>query len=174
MLEIAKIILPAFAVLLLALFFFDRMTDQKKTKYKTLQDVEKEKVILPLRIKAYERLIVMMERFRTQGLVMRSNTGQMMAGQLQLEIMRNVREEFEHNISLQMYVSERVWSAVGLAKENTLEMVKVASTKVQPNSTAMLLSQEIFILEEKVGNPAIDLALKALNIEIKSQLSINH
>ena len=150
------------------------MTDQKKTKYKTLQDVEKEKVILPLRIKAYERLIVMMERFRTQGLVMRSNTGQMMAGQLQLEIMRNVREEFEHNISLQMYVSERVWNAVGLAKENTLEMVKVASTKVQPNSTAMLLSQEIFILEEKVGNPAIDLALKALNLEIKSQLSINH
>jgi hypothetical protein len=174
MLEIAKIILPAFAVLLLALFFFDRMTDQKKTKYKTLQDVEKEKVILPLRIKAYERLIVMMERFRPQGLVMRSNTGQMTAGQLQLEIMRNVREEFEHNISLQMYVSERVWKAVGIAKENTLEMVKVASTKVQPNSTAMLLSQEIFVLEEKVGNPAIDIALKALNLEIKSQLAINH
>jgi hypothetical protein len=96
----------------------------------------------------------------------------MTAGQLQLEIMRNIREEFEHNISLQMYVSERVWRAVGDAKENALQLVKVASTKVQPESTAMELSQEIFILQEKVGTQAIDVALKALNLEIKAQLQI--
>ena len=172
MLEIAKIILPAFAVMLLALFFFDRLTDQKKTKYKSSKDVEREKVVLPLKIKAYERLILMMERFRPQGLVMRSNTGHMTAGQLQLEIMRNIREEFEHNISLQMYVSERVWRAVGDAKENALQLVKVASTKVQPESTAMELSQEIFTLQKKVGTQAIDVALKALNLEIKAQLQI--
>jgi len=174
MLEIAKIILPAFAVMLLALFFFDRLTDQKKTKYKSSKDVERGKVVLPLKIKAYERLIVMMERFRPKGLVMRSNTGHMTAGQLQLEIMRNIREEFEHNISLQMYVSERAWLAVGDAKENALQLVKVASTKVQPESTALELSQEIFTLQEKVGAQAIDMALKALNLEIKAQLQIEY
>jgi hypothetical protein len=131
--------------------------------------VEKGKILLPLKIKAYERLIVMLERIRPHGLVMRTNNGQQTSGQLQLHLLKAVREEFEHNISLQMYVSDRVWQTVVMAKEETLQLIKVAASKSQPNGSAMQLSQEIFSLEEQVGSSAIELALKALKLEIRSE-----
>lgn len=170
MLEVALSVLPALIVMILAVFFFDRMTSQKRSHYNHLLDVEKVKHVMPLKIKAYERLIIMIERIKPYGLVMRNNTGQMTAGQLQLELLRSIREEFEHNISLQMYISERAWQAVSIAKEETLQLIKVASSKVQPNVSAMTLSQEIFALEEQVGRSAIDQALKILKLEARKEL----
>jgi hypothetical protein len=167
--EILKIILPAFLVLLLALFFFDRITNQAKDKYQSSVKVNRDKIILPLKISACERLIVMLERIRPHSLVMRHNKGQMTSAQLQLELLKAVREEFEHNISMQMYVSERTWKLVYGAKEESLQLVKVASSQTKGGETALKLCEEIFILEGKVGSSAIDLALKALRLEIKTE-----
>ncbi|MCB0761276.1 MAG: hypothetical protein KDC12_07095, partial [Flavobacteriales bacterium] len=61
MLEIAKIVLPAFIVMLLALFFFDRMTSNKKAKVDAYSKMERLKIVLPLRMSGVERLIVMLE-----------------------------------------------------------------------------------------------------------------
>ena len=169
MLEIAKIVLPAFIVMLLALFFFDRMTSNKKAKVDAYSKMERLKIVLPLRMSGVERLIVMLERIKPNAMVMRLNKGGMSAAQLNLELIKALREEFAHNVSLQMYVSDRSWEAIVNAREETAQLFKVAGSKVPADSNALTLSQEILALEQKVGNSAIDLALRMLKLEIQSE-----
>ncbi len=169
MLEIAKIVLPAFIVMLLALFFFDRMTSIKKDKLKADQNSSRLKVILPLKISAIERLIVMMERLRPTSMVMRLNKGAMTSGQLHLELSKALRQEFEHNVSLQMYVTDRSWEVLVSAKEETLQLYKVAASRCKPTESALVLCEEIFSLEKQVGNSGIELALKVLKAEIRAE-----
>jgi hypothetical protein len=76
-----------------------------------------------LRLSAYERLIVMLERSRPSSVVLRSNRSGMTCTLLQLEMIRNIREEFDHNVSLQMYVSEHTWASIQQAKSDISEPV---------------------------------------------------
>ncbi|MFT4679263.1 MAG: hypothetical protein ACI84C_000527 [Flavobacteriales bacterium] len=169
MLELAKIILPAFIVMLLALFFFDRLTSVKKDQINAEQSISRLKVILPLKISAIERLVVMMERLRPSSMVMRLNQGAMTAGQLHLELSKGLRHEFEHNVSLQMYVTDRSWQVLISAKEETLQLYQVAASQCKPADSALRLCEEIFQLENQVGNSGIELALKVLKAEIRAE-----
>jgi hypothetical protein len=165
--EILKMVLPAVLVLILALVFFQRMSkSQAPVVHGNDEKVEKMKLVLPLKIRAYERLIVMLERITPNSLVMRCNKGPMTAGQLQLELLKAIREEFEHNVGLQMYVSAGAWQSVVAAKQETSQLIKVASTKAEMDSPSMSLAQEIFVLEEKVSNSAIEKSKKILKLEI--------
>lgn len=169
MLELAKIVIPAFIVMLLALFFFDRLTSVKKDKINADQSSSRLKVILPLKISAIERLIVMMERLRPTSMVMRLNQGAMTAGQLHLELSKALRQEFEHNVSLQMYVTDRSWDVLISAKEESLQLYQVAASRCNPTESALLFCEEIFKLEKQVGNSGIELALKVLKAEIRAE-----
>lgn len=119
-----------------------------------------------LRLSAYERLIVMLERSRPSSVVLRSNRPGMTCTLLQLEMIRNIREEFDHNVSLQMYVSEHTWANIQQAKSDILELFKVSYSKVNPNDNGMYLSNFVMEMEAAVGNPAIENALRSLRIEM--------
>jgi hypothetical protein len=87
---------------------------------------------------------------------------------LQLEMIRNIREEFDHNVSLQMYVSEHTWANIQQAKSDILELFKVSYSKVNPNDNGMYLSNFVMEMEAAVGNPGIENALRLLRIEMMS------
>jgi glycosyltransferase involved in cell wall biosynthesis len=82
------------------------------------------------------------------------------------DLMRALREEFDHNISLQMYVSDECWNKVKRAREETGELYKVAFTRVKADSSAAEFGREILHLEATVGNSAIREALMAVRIEM--------
>jgi hypothetical protein len=124
------------------------------------------KALSSLRITAYERLTVMLERITPQAMVMRHNTGGMSAQALQLELIRAVREEFEHNVSLQIYVSAECWAKMMEAKAETTQLIKIAFTRLPSGHSALELSGEILRIEAEVGNPAIRHALHAVRIEM--------
>jgi hypothetical protein len=124
------------------------------------------KALSSLRITAYERLTVMLERITPQAMVMRHNTGGMSAQALQLELIRAVREEFEHNVSLQIYVSADCWAKMIEAKAETTQLIKIAFTRLPSGHSALELSGEILRIEAEVGNPAIRQALHAVRIEM--------
>jgi hypothetical protein len=97
---------------------------------------------------------------------MRQSIASVSAGSLQLELIRSVREEFEHNVSLQIYVSNETWELVKDAKEEVLEIIKEAYTRVTPVSNGMDLSREIFKLEAAVGNTKIRKAIESIKAEL--------
>lgn len=165
--EIAKMVLPALLVLAMAWVVLRKMNSNSQTPSKELAEVEKLRQVLPLKIRAYERLIVMLERITPNSLVMRTSRSQSNVGQFQLELLKAIREEFEHNVGLQMYVSDRAWMAVVAARDETKQLIQVAASKADRNAPSITLSQEIFGLEEKVSNSAIESAKMILKDEVR-------
>ncbi len=72
---------------------------------------------LPLKLQAYERLILLFERIDIPSLIARTRTKKMSSGDLQSTLMIAIQQEFEHNVTQQIYVSDKLWEVVRLAKK---------------------------------------------------------
>lgn len=158
-------VIPAFLVFATAWIFFDRMRKDHKQEMQHFQSIMMKKESLPLRLKALERLTIMLERIKPGALVLRAGTGNKAASTLQFELITMAREEYEHNVSLQLYVSQQTWNRIQIAKKETDDLIKVAASKAGPEADAMTLSKIIFDLEERTANTLIKEALAALKSE---------
>jgi len=158
-------VIPAFLVFATAWIFFDRMRKDHRQEMQHFQSIMLKKESLPLRLKALERLTIMLERIKPSSIVLRAGTGNKRASTLQFELLTLAREEFEHNVSLQLYVSPNTWTKIQIAKKETDDLIKVAATKAGPEADAMALSRIIFDLEERTSNTLIKEALHALKQE---------
>jgi hypothetical protein len=154
------------AALIMVYVLFKAWLKQQERKWAFTLKQDNNKALAALRITAYERLTVMLERIVPQALVMRHNTGGLSAQSLQLDLVRAVREEFEHNVSLQIYVSPECWERVVAAKEETAQLIKIAFTRLPAGHSALELSGEILRIEAEVGNPAIRNAIQAIRLEM--------
>ncbi len=167
---IIALFLSLFIVLIvLVQRMFNQWMQYKERNWAFQLKSDNNKALSTLRITAYERVIIMLERISPTSLVMRQNITGSSAAMLQLELMRSVREEFEHNISLQLYVSDDTWEKVRNAKDEVLELIKEAFLKVKPESAAIDLSREIFKLEASTNTRAIKTALDAIRAELESK-----
>ncbi len=120
--------------------YLDR--DYKLRLLEARQSAQKE--LLPLRLQAYERLVLFLERISPSSLLMRTNQPNMNARQLQTELLAAVRSEFDHNLSQQIYISNTAWEQVKIAKEDMMKLINTASEQVNVNDTAINLSAQIF------------------------------
>lgn len=168
--QLLTLLIPAVLVFLTAWFFLNKMRHDQREMQRMLLRLEERKHSLPLQLKAYERLIIMLERITPGNLVMRVNKGSMNSAQLQLELLKAVREEYEHNISMQMYVSRTAWELTRTAKEEVMQLIKIAASKNAPDASAMSLSKEIFDLEQKTQNSSIQNALNLLKSEAQQKM----
>ena len=128
------------AMFLLIKKFLDRDYRLKLIEAKQLL----QKDMLPLRLQAYERLVLFLERISPSSLLMRINRPNMNSMQLHSELLSTIRTEFEHNLSQQIYMSNQAWEQVKIAKEEIIKIVNTSSEKVGPNNTSINLSTEIF------------------------------
>jgi hypothetical protein len=154
------------SVILLIILLFQQWLKHKEREWVFILKQDNNKALAPLKITAYERLVVMLERTSPQSLIMRHQSYSATASFLQLELIKALREEFDHNVSLQMYVSIECWDKIRRAKEETSELIKVAFTKVRPESSATDLIIEIMKLEAAVGTSAIKDALLSIRMEM--------
>ncbi|MFM9053197.1 MAG: hypothetical protein ACKOKF_12950, partial [Bacteroidota bacterium] len=99
---------------------------------------------LPLKLQAYERLILFLERISPNSLLVRVQQGASTSQLLHLELLVTIRTEFEHNLSQQLYVSDEAWTKVCEAKDEIVEMVNDAYRSVGPNASGVQLSARIF------------------------------
>ncbi len=168
--ELLTLLIPAGLVFLTAWLFFNKMRNDQRDFQRMLIRLEERKHSLPLQLKAYERLIIMLERITPGTLVMRVNSGSMNSAQLQLELLKAIREEFEHNISMQMYVSRSAWELTRTAKDECVRLIKIAASKSAPDASAMSLSKIIFDLEQRTGNESLQQALGLLKKEAQDKM----
>lgn len=158
-------LIPSIIVFLVAIFFFWKMRDDQRDFQTMLISAEDRRQSLPLKLKAYERLIIMLERITPSALVMRLNSRGMNTTQWQFELLKAVRDEYDHNISMQMYVSQPAWEAVRKAREEVAEMIKIAAKRAGNDTQSMELNRHLFDLEAATNNGVIKHALDMLRIE---------
>lgn len=107
------------------------LNEQKKTllEIQKLQEVETRKIVTPLQIQAYERLVLFLERMTPNNLVLRCYQAGMDAQLLKDVMIRNIRDEFEHNLSQQLYISSQAWIYIKNAKEDMINTINSIQTK---------------------------------------------
>jgi hypothetical protein len=168
--EVIKVTMPAVAVFVAAYLivksFLDNDQRRREGEIKKLNQAS----IIPLRLQAYERIIIYLERVSPSSLVLRVNKNGMTSQQLHLELIKTIKSEYEHNLSQQMYISPGAWELVKTTKEEIIKLINISSTKVpQENSSndlAMMVINITSNLDKKLPN---DIALAYIKKEV-SQL----
>jgi hypothetical protein len=153
LLELGKIILPAglalYAMYLVVRSFIQKELDAKRLEVRA-RSVE---TVLPNRLHAYERICLFLERISPNSMILRLNNGPYSAREFQQLLLNEIREEYNHNVSQQVYMSEEVWTLVKTAKEDLIMTINDASTSMGEEATSIDLSKKIF---EKVMQKDID------------------
>ena len=163
--EILKLILPAGIVFLTTYYLVKSFLDQERNKKAIDLKLANQSVITPIRLQAYERVVLFLERINPNGLVMRmSKTGS--AATFQGELLKTIRTEFEHNLSQQIYMSNKAWEATLKAKEETIKIINVASSKVNADSSAMELAQAIIAVCSQLTDMPTKVAVDLIKKEI--------
>ncbi len=101
------------------------------------------KVTIPVQLQAYERLMLFLERINPQSSIYRVRVNGMSARDLQLALTRSIREEFEHNMSQQLYVSEDAWKLILSVKDEMIKLCNLIGEQMPEDSTSMDYSKAI-------------------------------
>lgn len=161
-----RYLLPSVVVFLTAFYLFKAFfeNEQKNRHMRMLE--EKHKLALPIRMQAYERLVLLLERISPSNLVMRVHQPAMTAPQFQKLLVQAVRDEFDHNLSQQLYISAQAWELIRNAREEMIRQINVSASKLSPDATSTDLSQRL--LEMSVEKLATRRALDFLKNEARS------
>ena len=158
--DILKITIPALLVLLTAWLLLKNMikNDQNKRRQELL--LQSNKTLTPIRLQAYERVVLFLERISLESLIVRVSSPDMSASQLHTALLNTIRSEFEHNLSQQIYMSQQAWEVVKSAKANIIKIINNEADKLTTKSTGMDLTKRLFDqivkLEKEPTRAAID------------------
>jgi hypothetical protein len=166
LIEFGKILIPASVVLyathLLVRSFIQKEIDLKKLEVRG-RSIE---TVLPNRLQAYERITLFLERISPQNLLIRLNAPGMTAREFHQLLLLEMRNEYNHNVSQQVYMSEEVWDLVKNAKEDLIVSINDAAGEMGMEATSLDLSKKIF---EKSVNKPVDPIAHALS-ELKKEI----
>lgn len=111
------------------------------------------KLILPLKIQAYERLLLYIERIQFPVLVKRIFNPALSKNDFQFSLIQNVQDEFEHNLAQRLYVSEETWNLIVLAKEEVLQNVNAVFND-NPDADVAMIAQKLASFENPMAEKA--------------------
>lgn len=164
--EFIKILVPA-SIVLYGAYLLVRMFIQKEINLKKLEVRSKSiETLLPNRLQAYERMALFLERISPQNLLVRLSTTGMTSKEFHQLLLSEIRNEYNHNVAQQVYMSEEVWNLIKNAKEDLILSINDAAGEMSMESTSLDLSRKIF---EKSINKQVDPIAHALT-ELKKEI----
>ncbi len=165
--DILKLILPALIVFLTTFYMLKRFLEREEShKVLDLRKANQEKT-LPLRLQAYERLSLFLERIALNNLLMRVVKDDMNAQSLRTALLKAIREEYEHNLTQQIYVSDHVWEHVRHSKEEMIKFINTGAEKIGKDASAYDLSKHLFDIASQVKKMPTTTALQELKKEVR-------
>ncbi len=147
--------------------FLKANLDLTKLKLENERKKDREKVLIPLRLQAYERMVLFLERINPPNLLIREMQPSFNVGQFQGSILSAIRDEYEHNMSQQLYLSEKAWELVKSAKEKVVQVVNTSALEFKPEDDAVKLANKVLSSGFEGGNDPIEQAMNALKEEIR-------
>lgn len=147
--EILAYTIPSLITGSVAYFLFDsNFKDQQNTRRWLLQK-EAQKDALPLRLQAYERMALYLERINLTKLLIRITPLSQDKNDYENLIMAQIEQEFEHNSTQQIYMSDECWTIIVTAKNATIQMIRAANRNDRVDSADKLREVLLNDLMEK-------------------------
>ena len=165
-LEILKYTIPSVVIFVGMYFILNSFLDSEERKRSLKYRTDNQKTITPVKLQAFERIILFLERINLSNLVMRTYTNGMSAKTLQAKLHATIRQEYEHNIAQQLYISAAVWKMVKSSKEETIKVINNCADQLNDDASGLELSQFVLELVGQVETTPTEIAIEALKKEL--------
>lgn len=127
-------LLPTIVVGIIAYYFFKGHTANEEGRRRYLIQKEAQNQLLPLRLQAYERLTLFLERIDLHKLLIRVKPFSDEIEPYEALLIKNIEQEFEHNIAQQIYVTPECWNLVNASKNATIHIIRQAAMHEKNNN----------------------------------------
>jgi hypothetical protein len=168
LLEILKYTIPGLIVFITVWVMLGTWLRNEKSRRESDFNMHITDDILPVRLQAYERSILLLERISPESLIIRVSRPDYSARQLQQELLSSITSEFEHNIAQQTYISSEAWEKVKTAKNQVISMINDAASEVKPDASGPTLGKLILERLTELKNPPSQAAIEFLKREVKT------
>ena len=150
-------------ILLIVKWFFKKELEEKRLE--NFLRVRKE--VIPQKLQAYERLTLLLERVMPEALVLREQRQGLNSLKFHTQLLRAVRNEFDHNLAMQIYVPAKTWQLIEQARTELLKLINTSAARVNPESSSIELGRTI--IENGAGdvNRLFRKALEALRKDVE-------
>jgi len=146
--EILKITLPALLVLLTAYLVISKTMNNDQDRRRQEMALQNVKVVTPIKLQAYERAVLFLERISPESLVMRVSKPDVSSQQMHAILINTIRNEYEHNLSQQIYMSNEAWQMINNARGTVVKIINNVAGTIPPTASGPELSR--LILEEMI------------------------
>lgn len=167
LLDILKYTLSGLLIILASYFLFKSQFDS----YYNLKELEYKssvlKDILPLRLQAFERMTLFVERINPANLLVRLHSSGMSAREIQNLILTEVRAEYQHNLAQQLYISNDTWNIIKRVKDDTITIINTAVNSLPADASAVDLSKLVFSRLDSFDESPYELALLMIKRDVQ-------
>lgn len=162
--ELIKILGPALIVLYAVYLMLRSFQTARLQEIRELARRQSVDTILPNRLQAYERLVLLLERITPSNLIPRLNNGSYTAHEFQQILIHEIRQEYQHNLAQQIYLSEEAWLYISTAVEDTITLINEIAMRQGDDGTSLDLAKGIF--ESGVTKETISHAISFIKKEV--------
>jgi hypothetical protein len=143
-------------------------SDEKRRNIELLKSSRA--ITVPMRLQAYERLILFMERISPDTLLLKLKSQCRTNSDLHLAILQQIRAEYEHNISQQLYVSDEIWSCIKETKEQIVVLVNDIANRTRSDADSIRLAKMIMDKLVEDGESPVAATIRKLKAEARKIL----
>lgn len=165
--EILKYTIPALLVVLVVYILLYHLFKMEREKRDTELKKANLPVVTPTRLRAYERLTLLLERMNPNNMLVNNTELNLTCLELQTNLLANIRREFEHNSSQQIYVSDLLWEEIDEARENLIQLINTCAAQCKAGEPAAKLATIVVEVFNTPDETALDTALRSLKAEVK-------
>ncbi|MDG5491244.1 hypothetical protein [Psychroserpens sp. SPM9] len=159
-------IIPALITGAVAYLFFREHVENESRRRDFLIQKDLQKESLPMRLQAYERISLFLERTKPSRLLLRVNPTSSNKEDYESLLIANIEQEFDHNLSQQIYVTDQCWSITSTAKNATIQMIRKVAQSEKIDSADKL--RETIITDMIDKRAPSDAALSFIKEEVSN------
>jgi len=143
LMDIITITIPALLVMLTAWLVMRYLLKNDQDKRKQEMILQNSRTVTPIKLQAYERIVLFLERISLESMLVRINSPGMSAAQLHSSLLTTIRSEFEHNLSQQIYMSPQAWEVIRNARSTMIKIINSEMEKMPKKATGMEFSKRL-------------------------------
>jgi hypothetical protein len=167
LLYISLLLFPTSAVFFTTYLFLNKQHKLEVINLNLELKKERQKFFLPNRVEAYQRAVLFLERISPNSLVMRMHNPGLPARVLQADLLKTIREEYDHNVAQQLFITIAGWDMLRSSKEETIKIINLAGNQMGPTAMGIELSSKIFEICAEVGKLPTEITIDYLKKELQ-------
>lgn len=137
-LQLFFFLLPAIVVGAISYYFFQMYFKNEEKRRRFILRQENQKTALPLKLQAYERMALFLERISLGKLLLRVKPVSQNTADYEDLLTRTIDMEFEHNLAQQIYLSNECWNVIKTSKNATIGMIRKTAKREEIDNADVL------------------------------------